>query len=233
MLACISLDRYLSIVHAVQMYSRKKPMVIQCCCLIVWLFCLLLSIPDWLFLKATVDSRRQDKTECVPSYPRNSEWRLASRVLYHVVGFALPAIMLLFCYIRILLRLKRGSQCVQKKRAMHVIVALVLAFFISWTPYNITLIIDTIHRESDKFINQSSCSGRTALDVAQTATSTLAYLHCCVNPVLYAFVGMKFRQQVFDMLRPLGITIKRPAGLMSRKSSAWSESVDTSHTSAF
>lgn len=230
MLACISLDRYLSIVHAVQMYSRKKPTVTHGCCLTVWLFCLLLSIPEWMFLTATKDSRRNDKTECFHWYP-NSEWRLASRVLYHVVGFALPAAMLLFCYTCILLRLKRGSQCVQKKRAMHVIVALVLAFFVSWTPYNITLMIDTVHNNST--YNQTSCAGRTALDVALTATSTLAYLHCCVNPVLYAFVGVKFRQQVLDMLRPLGIKIKRPAGLMSRKSSAWSESVDTSHTSAF
>ncbi|XP_056619399.1 C-X-C chemokine receptor type 3-like [Triplophysa dalaica] len=230
MLACISFDRYLSIVHAVQMYSRKKPMVIHCCCLTVWLFCLLLSIPDWIFLKDTMNSRLDDKTECLIPNP---QMRLATHVFYHVVGFALPAAMLLFCYTRILLRLKRGSQCVQKKRAMHVIVALVLAFFISWTPYNITLMVDTVHNLNDNISNQTSCAGRTALDVALTATSTLAYLHCCVNPVLYAFVGVKFRQQVLDMLRPLGISIKRPAGLMSRRSSAWSESVDTSHTSAF
>ncbi|KAA0703153.1 C-X-C chemokine receptor type 3 [Triplophysa tibetana] len=46
MLNCISLDLYLSIIHAVQM----RPMVIHCCCLSIWLFCLLLSIPSWMFL---------------------------------------------------------------------------------------------------------------------------------------------------------------------------------------
>lgn len=232
MLACISLDRYLSIVHAVQMYSRKKPMVVHRCCLAVWLFCLLLSIPDWTFRVATLDSRR-NKTECVPWFPDESEWYLATRVLCHVVGFALPAIMLLFCYTCILLRLQRGSQGMQKKRAMRVIIALVLAFFISWTPYNITLIIDTVHTGYSQSGNQTSCGGLTALDIALTATSTLAYLHCCVNPVLYAFIGVKFRQNLVDLMRPLGFKIKGPAGLVSRRSSAWSESVDTSHTSAF
>ncbi|XP_051576781.1 C-X-C chemokine receptor type 3-like isoform X2 [Myxocyprinus asiaticus] len=231
MLACISLDRYLSIVHAMQMYSRKKPKVTHCCCLVIWLFCLLLSIPDWIYLTATPDSRRQDKIECVTFYPSDS-WHLVSRLLYHVVGFALPALMLLFCYSCILLRLQRGSQGMQKKRAMRVIVALVLAFFISWTPYNITLIVDTI-QSNISTNNQTFCASTTALDVALTATSTLGYLHCCVNPILYAFVGVKFRQHLLDMLRPLGFTLKGPAGLMSRRSSVWSESVDTSHTSAF
>ncbi len=233
MLSCISLDRYLSIVHAVQMYSRKKPMVTHCCCLMVWLFCLLLSIPDWIFLTDNKDSRRQYKTECVPYYPSVS-WDLAARWLYHFLGFLLPALIMLFCYSCILLRVRRGSQCKQKKRAIRVIIALVVAFFIHWTPYNITLIVDTIQTNAtNNTINQTSCENITSLDVAITATSTLAYLHCCVNPVLYAFVGVKFRQHLLDMLRPLGFTLKVPAGLVSRKSSVWSDSVDTSHTSAF
>nr|AAW69767.1 chemokine C-X-C motif receptor 3 [Ctenopharyngodon idella] len=195
MLSCISLDRYLSIVHAVQIYSRKKPMVIHSCCLMVWLFCLLLSIPDWIFLVAVEDSRRQDKSECVLVYHSDPEsWHLATRLLYHILGFALPALVILFCYSCILVRVRRGSQGMQKKRAICVIIAPVLAFFISWTPYNITLIVDTI--QSNQIIystNQISCdSNNTALNVALTVTSTLGYLHCCVNPVLYGFVGVKF-----------------------------------------
>ncbi len=210
MLSCISLDRYLSIVHAVQMYSRKKPMVTHCCCLMVWLFCLLLSIPDWIFLTEFKDSRRQYKTECVSYYPSYS-WVLASRLLYHILGFLLPALIILFCYSCIPLRVRRGSQCKQKKRAIRVIVALVVAFFIHWTPYNITLIVDTIQtNEAINHINLTFCENitATALDVALTVTSTLAYLHCCVHPVLYV-------------------------GLVSRKRFLCLESVDTSHTSAF
>ncbi|XP_052434971.1 C-X-C chemokine receptor type 3-like [Carassius gibelio] len=208
MLCCISVDRYLSIVHAVQMYSRRKPIVTHCCCLMVWLFCLLLSIPDWIFLKDYKDFRRQEKTECATFYPSDS-WHLATRLLY-MLGFILPALIMMFCYSCILLRLRRGSQCKQKKGAIRVIVALVVAFFIHWTPYNITLIVDTI--QSIEVIdpsNQTSCGTLTSLDVALTATTTLGYLHCCVHPVIFY------------------------VGLMSRKSFLWSESVDNSHTSGF
>ncbi|XP_007250941.3 C-X-C chemokine receptor type 3 [Astyanax mexicanus] len=232
LLACISLDRYMSIVHAVQMYSRKKPWVIQLSCMTVWFLSLLLSVPDWIYLQASSDSRRGGKTECTHWYPSNT-WRIFFRCLYHVVGFFIPAKVLLVCYTRILLRLQRGSQRgAQKQRAMRVILALVVAFFICWTPYNLVLIVDTLH--TNQSINSSSsCDTNTALDIAITATSTLGYLHCCMNPVLYAFVGVKFRRHLLEMARPISSRLKGRVSTVSRRSSVWSESVDTSNTSAF
>ncbi|XP_072536832.1 C-X-C chemokine receptor type 3-like [Salminus brasiliensis] len=206
LMACISLDRYLSIVHAVQMYSRKKPWIIQLSCMAVWFLSLLLTVPDWMFLQAADDSRR-GKTQCVHWYP-SYLWRIACRVLYHLVGFILPAMVLLFCYTCILLRLQRGSQRgTQKQRAMQVILVLVVAFFISWTPYNLTLMLDTINininMSSNSSYSSNSCDTSTALDIALTATSTLGYLHCCMNPVLYAFFWGTFRNHVLDMVHPI------------------------------
>ncbi|XP_039679741.1 C-X-C chemokine receptor type 3-like isoform X2 [Perca fluviatilis] len=204
LLVCISLDRYLSIVHATQMYSRRKPWIVQVSCLAVWLFSLLLSIPDWIFLDAVVDVRRQ-KTECVSNYfDFNSEsvnnWRLASRLLYHTVGFLLPSAILIFCYSCTLLRLRCGSQGLQKQKDFKVIVAVVVVFFLCWTPYNITLMVDSLHSN-----NISRDSGvRTFLEKAKIVTSSVGYLRCSFNPILYAFVGVKFRRQLLDILRSLG-----------------------------
>ncbi|XP_023835776.1 C-X-C chemokine receptor type 3-like isoform X2 [Salvelinus sp. IW2-2015] len=234
LLACISLDRYLSVVHAVQMYSRRKPWMVQASCLSVWLLSILLSIPDWHFLESVRDTRR-DKVECVHNYPSLSQswfdWRLASRLLYHMVGFLLPSAVLLFCYSCILLRLQHGSQGLQKQRAVRVILALVLVFFLCWTPYNITLMVDTLYF-SNTLVD--TCESHKALDISLTTTSSLGYLHCSLNPVLYAFVGVKFRRHLLDMLRSLGCKLKSGVRLQtaSRRSSMWSESGDTSHTSA-
>ncbi|XP_078108630.1 C-X-C chemokine receptor type 3.1 [Sander vitreus] len=236
LLACISLDRYLSIVHATQMYSRKKPWVVQVSCLAVWLFSLLLSIPDWIFLDAVKDERRL-KTECVPNYFHfNSEsvndWRLASRLLYHSVGFLLPSAILIFCYSCILRRLRCGSQGLQKQKAFKVIVAVVVVFFLCWTPYNITLMVDTVHSNN----TSGGCGVRTFLEKAKIVTSTVGYLHSCLNPILYAFVGVKFRRQLLDILGSLGCKLKTTAKVQSvgtsRRSSIWSESADTSNSIA-
>ncbi|XP_075965176.1 C-X-C chemokine receptor type 3.1 isoform X2 [Anarhichas minor] len=236
LLACISLDRYLSIVHATQMYSRKKPWVVQVSCLAVWIFSLLLSIPDWVFLEAVNDNRTSKKTQCVRNYLRFaseavSDWRLASRLLLHTVGFLLPSVILIFCYSCILHRLRCGSQGLQKQKAFRVIVAVVAVFFLCWTPYNITLMVDTLHSGN----NSETCGVRTSLETAKIITSSVGYLHCSLNPILYAFVGVKFRRQLLDILRSLGCKLKTSVKLQSvtsRRSSIWSESADTSNSIA-
>ncbi|CAN9513780.1 unnamed protein product [Ophioblennius macclurei] len=235
LLACISLDRYMSIVHATQMYSRRNPWVFQTSCLAVWFFSLLLSIPDWIFYEALHDGRRQ-RTECIRNYLRFGEaslkaWRLASRLIYHFVGFLLPSVILIFCYSCILHRLRCGTQGMQKQKAFRVIIAVVVVFFLCWTPYNITLVVDTLHSE-----NNDTCGLRLSLQKATVVTSCMGYLHCSLNPILYAFVGVKFRRQLLNILKSLGCKLKTGAtiqpGASSRRSSAWSVSADTSNSIA-
>lgn len=241
LLASISLDRYLSIVHATQMYSRRKSWVVQVSCMVVWLFSFLLSIPDLIFLEAVRDERR-DKTDCVRNYAKFApgdddqytsqlikNWRLTSRLLYHIVGFLLPSAVLIFCYSCILHRLRCGSQGFQKQKAARVIVAVVVVFFLCWTPYNITLMVDTLHSDSGQSIN--GCGAQSSLEKAMKITSLVGYLHCSLNPILYGFVGVKFRRQLLDTLRSLGCKVKTTARL-SRRSSIWSESADTSNSIA-
>lgn len=241
LLACISLDRYLSIIHATQMYSRRKPWVVQVSCMAVWLFSFLLSIPDLIFLEAVKDERR-NKTDCVRNYvtfiPNDdqytSQWikncRLASRLLYHTVGFLLPSAVLIFCYSCILHRLRCGSQGFQKQKAVRVIVAVVVVFFLCWTPYNITLMVDTLHSDGVRSVN--GCGAQSSLEKAMIITSSVGYLHCSLNPILYGFVGVKFRRHLLDSLRSLGCKVKTTARLSSRRSSIWSESADTSNSIA-
>uniref|UniRef100_A0A3Q3ADM0 C-X-C motif chemokine receptor 3 n=1 Tax=Kryptolebias marmoratus TaxID=37003 RepID=A0A3Q3ADM0_KRYMA len=222
LLACISLDRYLSIVHATQI------------CLVVWLFSLLLSIPDWIFLEVVSDERR-GKAECVRNYYKfgqkpSSSLKTAARGLYHAVGFLLPSAVLIFCYSSILWQLRCGTQGLQKQRAFKVIIAVVAVFFICWTPYNITLMVDTIRQNNDS----NSCEMNTSLDKALLVTSSLGYLHCSLNPILYAFVGVKFRRQLLNILRSLGCKLKTSVQFESvtRRSSFYSESADTSKSIA-
>ncbi|XP_062395001.1 C-X-C chemokine receptor type 3-like [Sardina pilchardus] len=202
LLACISVDRYLSISHGVQMFSRKKPWVVQASCLAMWVVCCLLSIPDWLYLSASYDDI-QDKYKCLHDYPEpRPYWHLCFRWLYHILGFLLPAVAMVFCYTCILLRLCCTAQNLQKQRDMWLILGLVIAFFISWTPYNVSLMVDTLRNgPTDYFIFATSfCDMFTTLDISLTVTSSLGYLHCCINPLLYAFLWTKFRRHLVVML---------------------------------
>ncbi|XP_028280924.1 C-X-C chemokine receptor type 3.1 [Parambassis ranga] len=236
LLACISLDRYLSIVHATQMYSRRKPWAIHASCMAVWAFSLFLSIPDWIFYEALFDGRRM-KNECIPNYSRYNadslnDWQLASRLVTHIIGFLIPSAVLLFCYSCILRRLRCGSQGLQKQKAFRVIIAVVVVFFLCWTPYNVTLIVDTVYSNADD--ENNTCAVRLFLEKAVVVTASVGYLHCSLNPILYAFVGVKFRRQLLEILRSLGCKtcIKLQSAVNSRRSSIWSESADTSNSIA-
>ncbi|XP_052000076.1 C-X-C chemokine receptor type 3-like [Xyrauchen texanus] len=201
LLALISLDCYLSIIRSVQMYSRKKPLVIHCCCGIVWFLCLLLSIPDWINLKAISDQTDHGKWECNYSYSSDS-WRLASRLLHLVVGFTLPALVILFCCSCILLNLRQACNGIQKKKdkRTHVLVALVLAFFISWTPYTIALIVDTAQPvDNVSTTGAERCDGRRW--TASKATDILGLLHCVVNPVIYLCLSKEFKRRTLALVK--------------------------------
>ncbi|XP_030606794.1 C-X-C chemokine receptor type 3-like [Archocentrus centrarchus] len=235
LLACISLDRYLSIVHATQMYSRKKPWVVHASCLMVWFFSLLLSITDWIFLEDVFDDRR-GRRECIHNYRKINEtaedsWKLASRLIYHIMGFLLPSVVMIVCYSCILHQLRCGTQNLKKQKAFKVIVAVVVVFFLCWTPYNITLLVETFHFDN----SIETCSVTILLEKAKTVTMTVGFIHCCLNPVLYAFMGVKFRHQLLGILRCLGCKVesaKLQSAVRNRKSSIWSESADTSNSIA-
>ncbi len=232
----------MSIVHATQMYSRRKPWVVQVSCLAVWLFSLLLSTPDWIFLEARRD---RVKTNCVRIYAAidnsagnisldspeeaiiSEKWRLASRLVYHIVGFLLPSAVLIFCYSCILRQLRCGTQGLQKQKAFRVIMAVVLVFFLCWTPFNITLMVDTLTSDNSTY----NCGVKSSLEKATIITTSVGFLHCSLNPIVYAFVGVKFRRQLANILRSLGCKMKTSAKF-SRKSSIWSESADTSNSIA-
>lgn len=228
------------------MYSRRKPWAIQTSCMAAWLFSLLLSITDLVFLEAVKDERR-NQTKCIRNYfmfterseelpavanPSQNHWQLASRLIYHIVGFLLPSAVMIFCYTCILHRLRCSSQGFQKKRAIRVIVAVVAVFFLCWTPYNVVLMVDTFHSPGDS----DMCGTKTLMEKAMTITSSVGYLHCSLNPILYAFVGVKFRRQLWKVLRSLGCKVKTTTRLhstaSSRRSSFWSESAETSNSVA-
>ncbi|KAF7659230.1 hypothetical protein LDENG_00000740 [Lucifuga dentata] len=210
LLVSISLDYYLSIVHTFQMYSRGNPRLAHISCLFVWLASLLLTIPDWIFLRARQD-KAQEKMVCDhDSYRPDSQsvfdWQLASRLLYHTVGFLLPLAVLIFCYSCILLRQQRTSLSLHKQRSVRVILVLVMAFFLCWMPYNISLMVDTFqssskapHEPHDDFCGNH----RESLKMALRVTSALGCFHACLRPLLYLGLCRNFRKYTLEVLRSL------------------------------
>ncbi|KAJ8356167.1 hypothetical protein SKAU_G00189610 [Synaphobranchus kaupii] len=73
-----------------------------------------------------------------------------------------------------------------------------VVFIICHLPYNVSLLYYTV-----VLFEQRECGEEDTMAMALTITETLAYLHSCLNPVLYAFVGVKFRNHFRKILEDL------------------------------
>ncbi|KTG38002.1 hypothetical protein cypCar_00024972 [Cyprinus carpio] len=218
-LVCISVDRYMVIVRAMESQKAQRRLCSGVVCALVWVFGFVLSLPSF-YNKAYYEPLSQ-QTICAERFETNhaDEWRLATRIMRHLLGFLFPLVVMLICYSMTVERLLR-TRCFQKQKAMKVIVAVVVAFLLCWTPFHVSTIVDTLLRAK---VVQYSCSTQMAVDIAMFVTQNLGLLHCCVNPWLYAFVGEKFRRRFLQMLHRKRVLERFSLSRSSRSSSLTSD----------
>uniref|UniRef100_A0A3P9D5Y4 C-X-C chemokine receptor type 2-like n=1 Tax=Maylandia zebra TaxID=106582 RepID=A0A3P9D5Y4_9CICH len=174
-LTCISIDRYLVIVRARETLKSHQKMCSRILCTVVWVLGCALALP-------TLSIR----------FDISTAWRLAIQGFIRVFGFLVPAIVMISCYSITVSRLLL-THGFQKHRAMPVIVTIVVAFLLLWTPYQITMVIDILLRAD---LVQHDRDTRRSLNTALVATHCLALLHSCINPFLYVAAEKKLRKKM-------------------------------------
>uniref|UniRef100_A0A3B4B0F8 G-protein coupled receptors family 1 profile domain-containing protein n=1 Tax=Periophthalmus magnuspinnatus TaxID=409849 RepID=A0A3B4B0F8_9GOBI len=204
LLACISIDRYFAIVQATRSLSSRN-VVIKVICGIVWLIAVMLALP--------VAVQRESmyvfgENICYENLTGESieRWRVTVRVLRHTMGFFIPLAIMSVCYGCTIIKLFHARNQ-QKHKAMRVILAVVLAFILCWLPFNMSVLIDTLIRSH--FMPIETCETQYTVEKMLNVTQVLAFTHCMVNPILYAFIGEKFRNQLLSALYKHGVISKR------------------------
>ncbi|KAG7328523.1 hypothetical protein KOW79_008467 [Hemibagrus wyckioides] len=203
LLACISGDRYVAIVKArsslgirsrAQIYSRLI-------CTIIWLFAFLLSMPTFIYSDLGVEYVNEtEEIECSLTFGTNSTAQFMKIFLPSMqvsVGFFIPLLVMGFCYCSVIYTLLR-AQNYQRHKALRVILAVVLVFVVCHLPYNIVLLIHTT-----RLFQVRDCNAEQSIHLALSVTRSVAYLHCCLNPILYAFIGVKFRNHFCKIIEDL------------------------------
>ncbi|XP_051250343.1 C-C chemokine receptor type 9a [Dicentrarchus labrax] len=197
LLTCISVDRYVVIVQTTKAQNsqaeRRRCSLLVCTG--VWLLALLLAVPELVFATtATVDSQQY----CRMVFPTDLGNRTKILVLSLQVsmGFCLPFIVMAFCYSIIVAKLLK-TRNFQKHKAMRVILAVVVAFVASQLPYNGVLVMEAAQATN---MTMTDCEEMKRFDKAGQLLKGLAYMHACLNPFLYAFVGVRFRRDVLQLL---------------------------------
>ncbi|XP_036739234.2 C-C chemokine receptor type 9 [Manis pentadactyla] len=201
LIMCISVDRYIAIAQATkaQTWRQKRLLYSKMVCFIVWALALTLCIPEILYSQI---KEKSDATICTMVYPsdESTKLKLAVLTLKVILGFFLPFVVMACCYtivIHTLIQAKKSS----KHKALKVTTTVLTVFVLSQFPYNCVLLVQTTDAYSP-FI--SSCAISTNIDICLQVTQTIAFFHSCLNPVLYVFVGERFRRDLVKTLKNLG-----------------------------
>ncbi|XP_058245331.1 C-C chemokine receptor type 5-like [Hemibagrus wyckioides] len=114
----------------------------------------------------------------------------------NILGFIIPLSVMAFCYSRIIpIVMAMTSQ--KKHNTVRLMLVLVSVFFLFWMPYNIVIFLKFLHQLG--YMN--TCQWNQDLNMAMQWVETIAFTHCCINPIIYAFVGQRFRNLFLKILK--------------------------------
>nr|XP_046245735.1 C-X-C chemokine receptor type 5 [Scatophagus argus]XP_046245736.1 C-X-C chemokine receptor type 5 [Scatophagus argus]XP_046245737.1 C-X-C chemokine receptor type 5 [Scatophagus argus] len=205
LLACIGFDRYLAIVHAINSMQSRRRRTVHLTCTLLWLVCLSLSVPNVVFLTVTEEATNTSSPVLSCFFNQYgihaNNWDLAIRVLDHVCFF-LPLAVMSYCYTAVIVTLLKSQKSQAKQGAIRLALLITLIFCFCWLPYNVTLLIKTM--ADLKLIKYKSCYSYLLLQPVLNVTKGLGFSHCCLNPILYAFVGVRFRNELIQIFCKLG-----------------------------
>ncbi|XP_008927806.1 C-C chemokine receptor type 4 [Manacus vitellinus] len=183
----MSIDRYLAIVRAVFSLKARTAFHGLITSLVIWLVAFLASVPELVFRESF---NEHNYTTCKPRYPGNfTTWKLFSTLEINILGLLIPFVVMTFCYSMIIKTLVHCRN-EKKNKAVKMIFAVMIVFFCFWTPYNIVIFLQLL--ETTGVIRD--CQVSTNLDYAFQVTEILGLFHCGLNPVIYFFMGEKFKK---------------------------------------
>jgi len=196
LLACISVDRYMVVARAQEML-RWRCQILKAGKLAavgVWVVAILVSTPEILFSGVYVSD---GDAYCVMQ--KSGYVKMATNGAIIAV-FCLSFFVMVMCYTSIARVLweghthRRGKQW-HRQRTLKLMVTLVLVFLVFQLPYTVVLYLKMAGQFCGLLLEYITCS--------------LAYARCCLNPILYALVGVRFRKDVLQLMHDSGC----PCGL--------------------
>ncbi|XP_077086523.1 atypical chemokine receptor 4 isoform X1 [Siphateles boraxobius] len=205
LLAHISMDQYLALTPGVRNRGLACAFQKKHCgklCLVVWTIAFFLGVPDLVF---SAVRELPHKKSCIAMYPSDMALRAKAslEVVEVMIGFLLPLLVMLFCYTcvgRALLKLPQERRW-RKWRSIRVLLAMVGVFVVTQLPYNVVKVCRAV---DIMYTFVTHCGVSKELDRATQITESLALTHCCLNPVLYTFIGSSFRQHVLKCAKDFG-----------------------------
>uniref|UniRef100_A0A9J7Z4H4 Chemokine (C motif) receptor 1a, duplicate 1 n=1 Tax=Cyprinus carpio carpio TaxID=630221 RepID=A0A9J7Z4H4_CYPCA len=187
-LTLMTVQRYMAVVHPLSDWERCRGLSISP--FIVWILSATVAMLNSLHSQVMTES---DNLYCEYG---SVEWK--SGIVYFQNAFFFTAFVIMgYCYGR-MLRTITNSRTNKRHKTVRLIFCIAMVFFIGWAPYNIVMFLKNL--TGYPF---TDCDVSIGLEYAYYACRMLAFTHCCLNPVFYVFVGVKFRNHLKMILQKI------------------------------
>ncbi|KAL2803939.1 C-X-C chemokine receptor type 6 [Daubentonia madagascariensis] len=188
-LTSITVDRFIAVVQATKTYNQQAKRMTRgkVICFLIWVISLLVSLPQIIYGNVLY----LDKLICDYHDEEISTVVLTTQM---TLGFFLPLLAMIVCY-SVIVKTLLHARGFQKHRSLKIILLVVAVFLLTQMPFNLVKLIRSTSWEY---------YAMTSFHYAIIVTEAIAYLRACLNPVLYAFVGLKFRKNFWKLVKDIG-----------------------------
>ncbi|XP_069061479.1 lysophosphatidic acid receptor 6 [Pleurodeles waltl] len=196
-LTCISVDRFLAIVHPFRSKTIRTKRKAKAVCLAVWLTVIAGSVPASFF--RSTNAHHDNATEsCFENFSKDT-WKtyLSKIVIFiEIVGFLIPLIVNVFCSAMVLRILRRpvtlSRSKLSKAKVLKMIVVHLAIFIFCFVPYNVNLVLYSLMRTQAL----SNCAVVRAVRTMYPVTLCIAVSNCCFDPVVYYFTSETIQNSI-------------------------------------
>ncbi|XP_069780035.1 P2Y purinoceptor 1-like [Narcine bancroftii] len=179
---CISLDRYLAIVHPLQSFFLLNMRQSLFVCVGIWVLSAIVSIPS-VFMTFVIPCSSNQSVCTLYIFSYGTGKTLPYSVISTVTGFVLPFMAIYYCYWSCTRELKRHNlKSVQKKKKLfRLMYSVLIIFSLMYLPYhlirNACITIRAMSNNQTRLIN--------SLDASFSMEMAICSLNTCVNPFFY------------------------------------------------
>ncbi|XP_058042532.1 chemerin-like receptor 2 isoform X1 [Ahaetulla prasina] len=183
-LTAISIDRYVHLIHPAFSYRHRTLGNACILVLLIWILATVLGSPA-LYFKDTL-ILPQNVTICYYNFHHNLDIILFRHHtltwIKFICGYLFPLLTMIVCYSFLVSQVKK-STVLTSSRLFWTILAVVVVFFICWTPYQIFSILELAAHHN--------ISLHDLLENAMPLSIGLAFINSCLNPILYVLLSKK------------------------------------------
>lgn len=218
----MSVDRYLAIVHAVAAMRARTLRYGIIASITIWVLSVIMSLPGVTF--ASLEIEDDNSSKCHPLYPEDKPrfWKMLRNFSENTVCLFVGLPIMIFCYVKILVVLSKSRNS-KKDKAVKLIFTIVCLFVVCWVPYNVAVFLQTL-----QLLNiLNNCEASKTINSTMNFAEIIALCHCCVNPVIYAFVGEKFRKSLGKIMAKYLCLSQQSRGTLSHRDTTDKETSNT------